>query len=175
MKRNSNAMSYIEVLAAIAVTAMLASLALPSYTAIQRGTEVRNFRARLLAMSAQARSHAIESGLTTGLSFDRETNIFEVLEQETDGTKIELNELAAPSNMVVIQMAADRYESPPGGWWVPFYSDGTSAGGGAEIQAKDWTFSFIIDSASGSARLQDGALPDLSQDQWKAGTYEKRP
>ena len=124
MKANRRGMTYIELLGVIAVTALLASLALPNYTAFHRGQVERDFRARLQAIAVEGRSHAIETGLTTGLRYDRDSNSFRLLEEESDGAESELNRVDVPDEAVVTQFAADRYESPGDQWWVPFYTDG---------------------------------------------------
>ena len=69
------------------------------------------------------------------------------------------------------QLAGSATDS--GSWKLHFYADGSTDGGGFEMVDRGQTKSVVVN-AHGGTQLNDGTLPDASQEKWTAGDYVHR-
>jgi len=91
-----------------------------------------------------------------------------------EATEKLVRELDTPTGINAFRFVADKNASDSDNWTVPFFTDGTSSGGGAEFTSGDEHFTFLINPNDAIGRVITGPIPDLSQEQWPAGTYAKK-
>lgn len=167
--------TYVELGLVLAIIALAAMAIVPNLVRIGRQREVRAFKARLVAMIGTARSQALESGETVAVTYSKADRSFRaILERSSDSTTTQLREVKVPDGIDVQRFGADRYEAPADGWRVPFFYDGSSSGGGVELQAEGQPWSVLVTTGDARVRTFDDELPDPSGEKWKAGTYVKR-
>lgn len=166
--------TYVELVVVIVITALLATITIPSLTAMRKGAEERQFRRALLDIAVRARSRAIDAGGIVALSVDKSTNDLVAVEESLGtGTQRPLQRLATPAAITNVKSTFDQNTSEGEDWTVVFYSDGKSTGGGIEFEAYGKHFSYVVSPTDGRPRVIDGPLPDLGQERWPAGSYVK--
>lgn len=167
--------TYIEMLAVVGITLMIAVLIVPNLVAQRDSRSVWDFKTRLVDMAKEARSKAIESGDTIALYYQEDPKAVREVEESSDGTQHEIRDLALPESLSTTKFDADTSEATTGQWRLPFFSDGGTAGGGIEFKDGDQIFSFLVARSDRSPTVTDGPLPDLSLDTWPAGGDATKP
>ena len=172
--------TYIEMLVAVFVVMLMASIAVPNIVEFHQSQDLRTFKAKLIAYAKEARSIAIDSGDTVTMTYDKDAKQIEIVDQTSSGQTLPVHRLKMPDNVTAKrfsseQQGASAEEGTEGSAWkVSFYSDGACAGGGIEFSERDEPFSFVLQRTGSEGRIVDGPLPDLSLDQWQAGSYAQR-
>jgi type II secretory pathway pseudopilin PulG len=162
--------TYIEMIAVIGITLVLAMLIVPNLVGQRDSRSVWDFRTRLIDLAKEARSTAIESGDTVALYYQENPKAVREVAELNDGTQHEIRDLELPEAISTTKFDADTNEASNGQWRLPFFADGGTAGGGIEFAEGGRTFSFSIARSDRSPTVKDGPLPDLSLDQWPAGS-----
>ncbi len=158
----------------ILIVAILAGFAYPSMVREADSRSHRLFKIQMRSWALAARTRAIETRATVALNYDKNARALQTIEEDSQGASKPLPDLKLPDDLQAEKFAADSNESPPDGWRVPFFSDGSTTGGGIQFQVGETTYSLIIDKATGAATTVDGRLPDLSYETWPAGGVQKR-
>lgn len=166
--------TYIEVGLMLIILSLLTAVALPNLVRMQQQRKDSLFRAKLREMATEARAAARESGDPVALNFDRSEREFQAIREGRDGTPTVLRKLPLPEFVQTVTFAADKYESPPNGWRLPFYPDGSSAGGGVQLDVDGRSVSLFVPAGDGRIEILDGELPDMARAKWPAGTYAAR-
>jgi type II secretory pathway pseudopilin PulG len=172
--RANRAFTYAEMLVVLTVILLISSVLMPRFDTMKRSRELRFFKIEMRNLASEARTRAIQSGDTVALGFDKTEKTLFSLQEGSNGQEQRVGTLAVPDWISATQFSADQRESQDDGWRVPFFPDGSSAGGGIEFEADGDTFSFAVHRGNGRPRVTVGELPDLSLDEWKAGGYEPR-
>jgi type II secretory pathway pseudopilin PulG len=166
--------TYVESGAVIIVLTLLAMLAMPNVFAMQNSRSLRLFKTQVQALAKDAKSRAMESGDKVLLVFDKATNSIQSVDESSNGTRTKIKQAELPEGTSTVKFTADQADSPTDTWEVPFYPDGTSAGGGVEFKSGEESFSLAIQRVDSSASVEDGPVPDLADDSWPAGGYAPR-
>jgi type II secretory pathway pseudopilin PulG len=166
--------TYIEAVVIIAITLILASLAMPNLIAMKHSRDEWDFKSRLRSLALECRSRAIDTGDLVNVQYDKEQRTLEASEQKTSGENQPLNTLKIPDGIEATKFSAAQTEDAEAQWSLPFYPDGTSGGGGIEFQSDSAHFSVAVSRRDGKPQLYERGLPDLSRDHWKAGSYAAR-
>jgi len=166
--------TYVEMLVIIGINVIAAALIMPNLITDKARRDVWAFRSQLASLARQARSTAIESNDETSLSFDQNKNCFELVESHQNTAPTVVRTLDLPNGVTADKFAADQNESAAQVWEVPFYTDGTTPGGGVQFGPAEHTFCLMIRRATAEPIVQDSELPDISQESWPAGGYAPR-
>jgi len=158
----------------LATLVIIASTVAVRLSAMKRSREFATFKIELRTLASFARNRAIESGDTVALGYMKADNALIAMREGADGQEQRVGSLTIPEGITVGRFLADQRESPEDGWRVPFFPDGSSAGGGMEFEVAGDTLSLAIPRADGRPRVARGPLPDLSFETWSAGSYERR-
>jgi type II secretory pathway pseudopilin PulG len=171
MKR---AFTYVELVVVIAILFIVTAIVMPRLSAMRKGREVREFKTAIRDLASRARSRAIDSGDVVTLRFDKSGGKLMAVERNSQGAELPVQQLVPPADVTPSKFVADQNANEGDDWQVPFYADGTSAGGGLEFEAGDRRFSFVVNPSDAQSRIVEGLMPDLSLDRWQAGSYAKR-
>lgn len=172
--RSRGGFTYAEMLVILAIVAIMASVVVPSFVSMKRGRDARMFKMRLRDMATNARARAVHDAHTVTLRFDKSNATIYDTEELDNGTQTTLDKLKLPQDVTPARFGADQYEAADGDWRVPFYPDGTTAGGGIEFEAGSDKFSIVISRNDARTMVTRGPLPDPGSDRWPAGGYERR-
>ncbi|HWD39369.1 MAG TPA: GspH/FimT family protein [Fimbriimonas sp.] len=156
---------------------LLAALVIPNIIGESKDRKVRLFKLDMKTLVEQARGESIRTGHTFGLTFDKAKSALSVVDEAPDDAqqpKIELPPLAVPTEVEAKKFNADQDESPSDGWRIPFFPDGTTAGGGIEFAYAGQPFSLTVSRGDVNVQVVDGPMPDLSLEKWKAGSFTPR-
>ncbi len=92
----------------------------------------------------------------------------------SDATQdVTVRTITMPTGMAFGAFQLNGATSDSGSWKVRFFSDGTSDGGAVELNIAGSTKSLVI-SDRGRVSLEDGNIPDMSNETWPAGTFVQR-
>jgi general secretion pathway protein H len=172
--RTCRGFTYVELGAVVGIMMLVAAAVVPSIVRMERGRNLRAFQMELVALASEARSQARQSGDTVALSFDKSTREFVLVEESAKDGVQQLRSLALPPDINTAKFSADKDESPPDGFRLPFFPDGTSSGGGVEFTRDGKSFSLSVGRYDGRPRITEGALEDMGLGRWKAGDYASR-
>jgi Tfp pilus assembly protein FimT len=157
----------------VIVIAMLAAVIVPRMQAMDESREHREFVTNLRRIAVQAREEAISSGEIVALTIDEASRQL-VLERESGETGSQVvRRLALSPRVTASQFNVEGASSGSGNWRPQFYPDGTADPAGIEFSSGDTSFSLVID-RKGFPRVEDGPIPDLSEEEWSAGDYAPR-
>jgi Tfp pilus assembly protein FimT len=170
----SSAFTYVEGLACIAIVLIMAGLTLPNVVREAESRSHRLFRDKLKTWVYAAKSRAIQTRTTVGLSFDKDSENLKTIEEDSQSVSKPFPDLQLPDGVTATKFAADSYESPSDGWRVPFFADGSTTGGGIQFTENNDQYCLIVDAQSGEPNVVDGPLPELSLQSWPAGGLQKR-
>jgi type II secretory pathway pseudopilin PulG len=165
--------TYVELGVVIVVVGICSAMVVPNLASWQRGREERIFQQNVLAIAGEARARAIESGNTVALGYDKTERKLQAVEEREPKAEV-LRSVPVPEAIEASTFSADKDESPPDGWRVPFFPDGETAGGGIEFQSGNRTFHLWIPRGNLRPTIGKGVMPEPGQDRWKAGSYERR-
>jgi len=170
----SKGFTLIELAVVVLILALLSALVVPRLANIQDGIEAKLSLDSVQRLATRARETAISSGRPVGMAYNESDGAFE-LRQETD----EGDGSVVASTVLHPGFSPERFvvannESNASDWQVNFYGDGTSDGGGLELNEGGVTRSFIIGAKSGLSRWANGGLPASETEIWPAGEYERR-
>jgi len=158
----------------ITVLALFAAAIMPNIVREKHSREVRQFFPQMRNLLLATRSKAIGDGVTRTVRIDDGAN--RVIVERTDATTGDVTEdgsLSMPSGVTTNAFRLKKDDSNAADWKVGFYADGRSEGGGVEFKADGKSISLLIE-PGGAVKLQDGELPDISNQEWDAGGYEQR-
>ena len=161
----------IEMMVVVVVLSVLASLVVPNLVRAQEGQQKRDFEASLYRLASYAREKAIQEHKTISLSMSDRS--FVVNDVTDGGDENELRTLAMPEGVDTGSFAAEGEDSTSGDWKLRFYSDGSSDGGGVELN-NDGRIRSLEIKPNGSMKLVEGSLEENDNEKWMAGEIEKR-
>jgi type II secretory pathway pseudopilin PulG len=155
----------------IVVLAAIASLTVPNLVRAREAREKRDFEANLYRLASYARETAIQDRKTLSLGIsDRAFAVYEETEGEEE---TELRSLTMPEGVETGSMAAEGEDATSSDWRLRFYADGTSDGGGVELNNDGRVRSLQI-KPDGTMSLIEGSLEETGNEKWTAGEIEKR-
>jgi Tfp pilus assembly protein FimT len=178
------------------VLILFASLIVPNLVSMRDGQRKRAAYGQVTDLISEARLSAVGSDVTYAITWDSGTSQFDLKkEPPNDNTNSsgtipnpeprpmqtattteqfdQVKSVTLPSPLRVDGFRAGSNNSDPGSWAIHFYPDGTSDGGGFQINAGSDIQSVLIDKY-GLATQKAGMLPDISEQTWTAGTYDQK-
>lgn len=161
--------------AIVAIVALFAALATPSFLARQRTREVTAFFVRLPDLAVYARETAQRDERIVRIRYDDGQSAFlvELDGQEAEDDPESLTQLNVPSDLEVTSFRQEEESVSGGEWELVFYPDGRSDGGGVEVNDNGRIRSVVV-APDGVVRLQQGTLPTIEERRWQAGEREQR-
>lgn len=173
-KHNKRGFTLIELTVVITILAMFAAAIMPNLVSERRSRAVRQFFPEARNLLMETRSRSIGDGQARTIRYEDGSGrlIVERTDVETGDTSEERG-ITLPEGVTGSAFRIERTDSTSGEWRIGFYADGKSEGGGIEFDADGRTVSLLID-PSGSVRIIQESLPDVSQEEWDAGGYEQR-
>ena len=164
----------IEMTVVITILLIIAATIGPRIVAMGNTRNVLSFVNGLGRIASQARESAISENNTAKLTYDASRGVLNVDVEQTnsDGTKgddKQVGTLTVPAIVQLVDFRVGTDTSSQSDWTVHFYPDGRCEGGGLTSSDAGKIQSLVIDT-SGNGSVQDGPLPDTSQDIWQAGT-----
>ena len=184
MKRRG--FNIVEYSAVIFILVMIAIIAVPKLTAIQRSQQAVGFRLDLTNVALAARAYAIEFQTATRMSFDDNNNlIWSVIDGETsaDGTALSGEEVdqrqarrtvTVPEDAQFVIFRRYRQDTTQSDWRCDFYPTGSSDRASLEFEQTGRPFNFTIDPDRGLPTVKEGRLDDQPVERWDAGDIEVR-
>ncbi len=160
----------IELVVVVVVLTVLASLVIPNLVRAKEGQEKRDFEASLYRLASYARERAIQERKTIALALSDRSF---VVNEEREGQEIELRRLTMPEGVDTGSFAAEGEDSTSNDWRLRFYADGSSDGGGVELN-NDGRIRSLQIGTNGTLTVVEGNLEDNGTKKWTAGEIEKR-
>jgi type II secretory pathway pseudopilin PulG len=162
-----------EMIIVVFILSLLAAMIVPNVANQQQGLQRREFFSALSRFCVNAREDAISEKKTLKLTLDSSRNAFVVSEVNDDGDQ-ERSSLNLAKGMETQDFTTNGESSNSAEWEVTFNSDGTSSGGGIELDDGGRIRSLQV-KPDGSISLDDGpAEQEPAEDKWPAGETEKR-
>ena len=158
----------------ITILALFAAAIMPNVVQDKRSREIRQFFPAARNLMLTTRSRSIGDGITRTIRIDDSAH--RVIVERTDATSGDVTEdrsLGIPSGVTTNAFRLEKDDSNAADWKIGFYADGRSEGGAVEFNADGKSISILIE-PSGSVKVEDGKLPDISNQEWDAGGYEQR-
>jgi Tfp pilus assembly protein FimT len=174
MRRRIRGYTFAEAGVCIVIVLLLAAVVFPHVANEADSRAHRLFKLKMRSWVVAAKARAIETRTTVALSYDKNARSLNAIEEDSQGVSRPLPDLELPSDVDAVKFSADANESPSDGWRMPFFSDGSTTGGGIQFQNGEKLYSLVIDAPTGEATIADGKLPDLSFESWKAGGLQPR-
>lgn len=173
--RNRRGYTLVEMSAIVAIVALFAALAVPSFLARQRTREVTAFFVRLPDLAVFAREVAQRDERTVRIRFDEGQSLFtaEADGQTQNDESTTLRDLPMPEDVRTSNFRQEEQSVNAGEWELTFYPDGRSDGGAVELNDNGRIRSVIV-APDGTVRLQEGAMPNAEERRWQAGEREQR-
>ncbi len=154
----------------VVVLTVIASMIVPNLVRAQEGQAKRDFEANLFRFASYAREKAIQEHKTISLGLsDRSFVVYEGL----DGDEEQVRSLAMPEGVDTGSFAAEGEDATSSDWRLRFYADGSSDGGGVELN-NDGRIRSLQIKPNGSMTLIEGSLEETGTQKWTAGEIEKR-
>lgn len=170
---NRTAYTFIEMLVMLSVLLLASAIALPSFAHTRTAQKKGDFRRRLQVIANEGRTEAIFTGHTCAIEFEPASKSVRLLDESTSIER-QLDSALVPESIEARQFTDDKYESGGVRWRVRFYPDGFASGGAIEFIDGDRLDCLVVPKGDAPPRWIEGAIPDLSQERWDAGGYEKR-
>ncbi|HWD37549.1 MAG TPA: prepilin-type N-terminal cleavage/methylation domain-containing protein [Fimbriimonas sp.] len=195
-KRGQGGFTLVEISVVLVVLVLFASMIIPNVITMQKGYSRQSTYGALLDFAREARLNAINQKTTYALTYDSaQTQVVMKKEPPQDMTT-NANNIATPVNrpLASVQSSADLQQVKTmdlanpikldsfrvgnntvdaGSWVIHFYADGSSDGGGAEIDENGLMQSLLIDK-NGIPSIAAGQLPQTTDQVWQAGTYAQK-
>lgn len=158
----------------ITLLAVFAGAIMPSIWRMNEGQNIRGFFSQARNVMQSARERAITSGVTRKIRYDdgQHKLVVETTDAETGQTQ-EDRGVSLPEGVTAASFRIEKNDSNSSEWEMGFYPDGKSDGGAIQFTADGRDRTLVI-SPTGVVRLIDGAMPDVTQDEWDAGGFEQR-
>lgn len=170
----SRGFTLIELSVVVLVLVLIAAIVVPRLRSVNESFEAKLSLDGVQRLATQARESAIASGRPVGLAYNEADHAFELRQETIEGDFSVLSSAGLHSSMVMERFVVGENESNAADWTVNFYGDGSSDGGGIELNEGGLTRSFIIGAKSGLARWANGGLPAYETETWPAGEFERR-
>jgi type II secretory pathway pseudopilin PulG len=155
-------MTFIELGALIALLALFAATVSPAFVRLAENQKAYRFRSEALAICAQAREKALETGADVTVSFrDGEGPLVATTEAEGDDSV--LASVAVPESVV---------PESAGTWTAVFHPDGTAEAEPLEVTDGGGT-RYLVVRGDGRVGWFDEP-PEEQETRWRAGDYEQR-
>ena len=162
-----------EVIVVVFIITLLAALIVPNFANQQKSLKHREFFSALSRFCIDARENAISEKKTLKVTLDSGQNAF-VLSEVVDDEEQQRKSLELPEGMETQDFTANGQESSSSDWDVEFRPDGTTSGGGIELDDSGRIRSLVV-KPDGSVQINEGAAePEASDQRWEAGETEKR-
>ncbi|MCW5942980.1 MAG: GspH/FimT family pseudopilin [Fimbriimonadaceae bacterium] len=173
--RTSNGFTLIEMMVVLTLLVFMAAMVYPNLARLRDAQEKRDFVSGLATFARQAREEAISGGQSVRMRLGDGDNSLEIVTTDVDsGDERTLRTRRFPDGFSTGQTRIEDAIAPGSEWQLTFYPDGSSDRGGIEITEGQRVYALVLDNEIGQPRLIDGNLPDLSQDRWAAGEFERR-
>ncbi|MEZ0325478.1 MAG: GspH/FimT family pseudopilin [Fimbriimonas sp.] len=167
----SRGFTLIEMMVVVVVLSVVASMIVPNLVRAQEGQRKRDFEASVFRLASYARERAIQEHKTISLSMSSRSFVVNDETDREDDT--ELRSLEMPEGVDTGAFAAEGEDSTSSDWRLRFYADGTSDGGGVELN-NDGRIRSLEVKPNGSMKLVEGSLEESGTEKWMAGEIEKR-
>lgn len=189
MRKLNRGFTIVEVVLVMVIIAIVASMIMPSFQAIQRSQAATGFRQGLESVAQKARTRAIRENRATHILFDSNGSIgWDFIEEaavdpqtgESTGTEteLELGQVRDPVQPTATTSFStyelNREDVDQTDWQVGFFPDGSADRAYLEFTMDDQTFVLIVNNRSGSTRVVQGTIEDQTDDEWEAGEIERR-
>lgn len=188
--RTRRAFTLIELGVVVLIVLLFAALVVPSIVRDKEALEHREAYNKAYQLALRARVEAISSGLPHQLSFDDGESTLKVDRMDqpsTTSTTGQIQPTATLDEEQATMVASVRFpngvsvgsvrlgtnETSVSEWKLRFYPDGTTDGGGAELNEGNQTKLLKIEK-DGRVTLNDGHFGDPLEDLWQAGDYDRR-
>lgn len=168
----------IELSTVIALLLILVGVVVPRVVTWEQSNREREFWGGFNRLPSIARETAIRTGETVRLRLSDDQSQF-VLQQdsanpnEPDATPTTVKSLSLLPGATANVFRKGTQDSQSNDWEVTFYSDGTCNGGGVTLVLNEQTRSLSVD-RRGVGEAIRGPLPEVQEENWPAGEYEKR-
>jgi len=170
----NSAFTLIELNVVILCLVLIAALIVPRLASVQRGIDAKLSLDAVQRLASRARETSMGSGQPVTMRFDSAESQFTLVTTNTDGEEQTVGTVTLYPDIVPQRFFVGDAEPSATDWNLAFYSDGTSDGGGVEVDEGGTMRSLVIGSKSGLAKWQNGAMPASETERWQAGEYERR-
>lgn len=175
MARRRRGFTFIEMIVVITIMALMASIAIPSMAGAERARQYRSALSNLKRLPIQAREAAISRGTTVVLHTEGNGTGIVAVEESADGVEGQtIGRADLPEGLSFRTLRVGDRDAGTSDWSLRFYSDGTSDGGGFEIEENANIWSVVIEPRTGRVQNVKGEMPPLSEQSWPAGEREQK-
>lgn len=171
---NRRGFTLIELSVVVLVIVLITAIIVPRLSSFQRGVDAKLNMAAVQRLASRARESAMSSGRPVSLAFESTDSRFELRSENADGDSLVSGEVQLHEDFQAQRFFAGNTEPAASDWTVTFYPDGTSDGGGVEVDEGGIQRTLVIGAKSGLSKWQDGGMPASESEKWQAGEFERR-
>jgi prepilin-type N-terminal cleavage/methylation domain-containing protein len=133
----------------------------------------RDFRLAVRRLGIEAHEEAISRKQIASVAYDESGPALTLMVEGDDQAEAEIRRVELAPGVEATRFSAGDSDSTGAEWRLRFYPDGRSDGGGIELDSSGQTFAMYAEK-SGAVHFADGSLPELRDERWPAGEYERR-
>lgn len=156
----------------IAILMILSAAISPAVGGWINGQTTRTFLNSFNNLPAKAKNLAVSTNKNVALTFDGSS--FRLGSTDSNGDATDLGAISMPEGIDVSRLFSDGQVTDSSDWKLYFYPDGTSDGGGVELNRGNSLYSLSVDKGTSLATVSDGEMPDGENTSWPAGDYVQR-
>lgn len=157
----------------IVILVLIAATVYVRLAAVESSRAYRDFRLAVRRLGTEAREEAIRRKQIASVGYDESSTQLTLVLEGEDQEETVLRSTDVAEGVEATRFTAGEAESNAAEWRLRFYPDGRSDGGGIEFDSGGQVFCLYAEK-SGTVHFDDGNLPDLQEERWPAGEYERR-
>lgn len=170
----SRAFTLIELTVVVLVLALMSAMVVPRLNAVKSGIDAKVNMDAIQRLASRARESAMSTGRPVAMAYNETDRAFELRQNNADGDSEVSNTLAIHPDFEPNRFVNGTDELTASDWTLSFYPDGTSDGGGFEMDEGGITRSLVVGARNGLSKWSNGSLPVYETEKWQAGEYERR-